>query len=193
MLIRIANMLVLGYALSAWGMAPAAAQTGTPRFDLKVQQGAGSGEGKAYQVTSSAMVDAPPAAVWRLLTDYDHLADYLPNLKSVRVVSRDGDTVILDQVGTARFLFFSQSIRLRVLVQERAPDQIDISLIEGDMKVFRASWKLSPLAGAAGTRLDYQANIVPKFDVPGVVGTSVVKKDIARMMTAVLMRLERQE
>lgn len=193
MLIRIANMLVLGYALSAWGMAPAAAQTGTPRFDLKVQQGAGSGEGKAYQVTSSAMVDAPPAAVWRLLTDYDHLADYLPNLKSVRVVSRDGDTVILDQVGTARFLFFSQSIRLRVLVQERAPDQIDISLIEGDMKVFRASWKLSPLAGAGGTRLDYQANIVPKFDVPGVVGTSVVKKDIARMMTAVLMRLERQE
>jgi ribosome-associated toxin RatA of RatAB toxin-antitoxin module len=193
MVIRISNMLVLGYALSAWGTAPAAAQPGAPRFELNVQRAAGSDDDKAYQITSSGTVAATPAAVWRILTDYNHLADYLPNLKSARVVSRNGDTVILEQMGTARFLFFSQPIRLLVQVQERAPDQIDISLIDGDMKVYRASWKLSPLAGATGTRVDYHANIVPKFDVPGLVGTSVVRKDVAKMMAAVLLRLDRQE
>lgn len=191
MLARI--MLLLGCALSAWGTVPAAAQPGAPRFELNVERVDGTDGDKVYRIASSGTVAAPPTVVWRILTDYDHLADYLPNLKSTRVVSRNGDKVIVEQVGTARFLFFSQPIRLLVQVHERAPDRIDVSLIDGDMKVYRASWELSPLAGATGTRVVYNATIVPKFDVPGIVGTGAVRKDIARMMAAVLLRLDRQE
>ena len=193
MLDRIANMLLLGCALSAWGAAPAAAQPVAPRFELSVERVDGAEGDQAYQITSSGTVAATPAVVWRILTDYNHLADYLPNMKSTRVVSRNGDRVIVEQLGTARFLFFSQAIRLVVQVQERSPDRIDISLIDGDMKVYRATWELSPLAGATGTRVVYNATIVPKFEVPGIVGTNVVRRDIAEMMAAVLLRLDRQE
>ena len=193
MLNRISNMLLLGCVLSVWGAAPVAAQPGVPRFELDVERVDGAEGDKVYQIRSSGTVKAAPAAVWRILTDYNHLADYLPNLKSTRVVSRDGDRVIVEQLGVARFLFFSQPIRLVVQVNERAPDRIDIGLIEGDMKVYRASWELSPLAGATGTRVVYTSTIVPKFHVPGIVGTSVVKRDVARMMAAALLRLERQE
>lgn len=186
-------MLLLGCALSAWGSAPAAAQPGAPRFELDVARVDGTAGDKVYRIASSGTVTATPAVVWRILTDYQHLADYLPNLTSTRVVSRDGDTVIVEQLGTARFLFFSQPIRLVVQVHERVPDRIDIGLVDGDMKVYRATWELSPLAGATGTRVVYNATIVPKFDVPGIIGTSVVRKDVARMMAAVLLRLDRQE
>jgi ribosome-associated toxin RatA of RatAB toxin-antitoxin module len=186
-------MLLLGCALSAWGTAPVAAQPGEPGFELKVERVAGAEGGKVYRVASSGTAAAAPAAVWRILTDYDGLADYMPNLTSTRVVSRNGDTVVLEQLGTARFLFFRQPIRLTVQVRERAPDRIDISLIDGDMKVYRASWELSPVAGAGGTRLVYNATIEPKFAVPGFVGTNVVRQDIARMMAAVLLRLDRQD
>lgn len=193
---RILNMLLLWCVLPVWASAPAAAQPREPRFELNVERVDGAEGDKAYQVTSSGTVQATPALVWRVLTDYDHLADYLPNLKSTRVVSRTGGKVILEQVGAARFLFFSQTIRLVVQVDERTPDRIDIELIEGDMKAFRARWELSPLAGATGTtgtRVAYSATIVPKFDVPGIIGTSVVRKDIARMMAAVLSRVDRQQ
>jgi ribosome-associated toxin RatA of RatAB toxin-antitoxin module len=193
MLDRIAHILLFGCALFVWGPAPAAAQPGAPRFELNVERVEGAKGEQAYQIRSSGAVAATPAVVWRILTDYNHLADYLPNLNSTRVVSRDGDRVIVEQFGTARFLFFSQAIRLVVQVQERSPDRIDISLIDGDMKVYRATWELSPLAGATGTRVVYNATIVPKFEVPGIVGTNVVRKDIAEMMAAVLLRLDRQE
>lgn len=193
MLDRIAHTLLLACALPAWVIAPAAAQPGAPRFELTVERIDGAGGDKVYQIASSGTVAAAPAVVWRILTDYNHLADYLPNLKSARVVSRDGDRVIVEQLGTARFLFFSQPIRLVVQAHERAPDRIDISLIDGDMKIYRATWELKPLAGAPGTRLVYNATIAPKFDVPGIVGTDVVRADIAEMMAAVLVRLERQE
>lgn len=186
-------MLLLGCALLACDAAPAAAQPGTPRFELNVERVDDTDGGKVYQVASSGTVAATPAVVWRILTDYEHLADYLPNLKSARVVSRNGDRVILEQLGTARFLFFSQTIRVMVQVHEQAPDRIDVSLLGGDMKVYRASWELRPVAGATGTRIVYNATIVPKFDVPGIVGTGAVKNDIARMMAAVLSRLDRQE
>ena len=186
-------MLLLCFVLSVLGTALAAAQPGVPRFDLNVERVNDAEGDKVYQIRSSGTVEATPAAVWRILTDYNHLADYLPNLTSTRVVSRSGDRAIVEQLGTARFLFFSRTIRLLVQVHERAPDRIDIGLIEGDMKVYRASWELSPVAGATGTRVQYTATIVPKFDVPGIVGTSVVKKDVAKMMAAALLRLERQE
>jgi ribosome-associated toxin RatA of RatAB toxin-antitoxin module len=179
--------------LPAWGAAAMAAQPGAPRFELQVERVDGLEGGKVYQIAANGTVAATPSLVWRILTDYEHLASYLPNLKSARVLSRDGGKVIVEQLGAARYLFFSQPIRLTVQVHERAPDRIDISLIDGDMKVYRASWELRPLPGAAGTRIVYNATIEPKFHVPGIVGLSVVRKDIAEMMAAVFLRLDRQE
>jgi ribosome-associated toxin RatA of RatAB toxin-antitoxin module len=154
---------------------------------------AGADGGRVYRIAASGTVAAAPAAVWRTLTDYGRLADFVPDLQSARVLSRDGDKVVLEQLGTARFLFFSQPIRLVVQVHEQAPNRIDIGLVEGDMKVYRASWALAPLAGGAGTKVSYHAAIEPAFYVPGMVGTRLVRQDIARMMAAVLSRMERQE
>ena len=70
------------------------------------------------------------------------------------------------------------------------------SLVDGDMKVYHSSWDLRPVAGTAGTigtRIVYHATIAPKFYVPGMIGESLVRNDIARMMAAVLARLDRDE
>jgi len=149
--------------------------------------------GKMYQIESSGTVAASPAAVWRILTDYNHMADYVPDMKSARVVARTGDKVIIEQHGAARLLFFSRDIRLVVQVHEQAPNKIDVSLVDGDMKVYRCRWELTPVAATGGTRILYSATIEPKFYVPGLVGASLVRKDIAKMMKAVLARLDRTD
>jgi ribosome-associated toxin RatA of RatAB toxin-antitoxin module len=190
---RIFNMLLLVCSLWAWSSALFAAPPLPPTFELDVERVSGVQGGKVYQIASSGIVAATPAVVWRILTDYNHLADYVPDLKSARVVSRDGDKVIVEQLGTAHFLFFRRSVHLLVQVHEQAPNKIDINMIDGDMKVYRASWELIPLAGASGTRVVYNATIEPKFYVPAIVGESLVRNDIAKMIAAVLMRIDRQE
>ncbi|WP_332878953.1 SRPBCC family protein [Massilia sp. S19_KUP03_FR1] len=182
MLTRLAPFLLLALALPAWGAAAALA--------VSVERADDTDGGKVYRITSSGTVAASPATVWRILTDYERMPEYVPDLRSARVLSRDGAKVIIEQQGGVQFLVFSRAIHLVVQVQERAPDQIDVSLVDGDMKVYRASWALRP-AGAGGTRVDYSATIAPKFYVPGLVGTSIVRKDIANMMAAVLARLDR--
>lgn len=189
---RLLTTLLLGLALWAPGPTPAAAQRGLPAFDLNVDRVDNVEGGKVYRIAASGTVAAAPDVVWRILTDYNHLADYVPDLDSARVVSRNGATVVVEQVGAAHFLFFSHAIRLRVQVHEQAPDRIDMRLVDGDMKTYRASWTLTPLAGG-GTRVAYDAAMEPGFYVPGVVGTSLVRKDVAGMMAAVLARLDRQD
>lgn len=169
---------------------PAAAASEPPALALAVERVDGTDGGKVYQIVASGTVAATPGAVWRILTDYDHLADYVPNLQSAHVVSRDGDRVIVDQLGNTRFLFFSRAIHLVTQVHEQPPHAIDVTLVEGDMKVYRCRWTLSPTA-AGGTRVAYDATIAPNFYVPGIVGVPLVRKDIAAMMTAVLARMER--
>ncbi|WP_426194662.1 SRPBCC family protein [Massilia sp. DWR3-1-1] len=187
MLIAFFRLLLLACTLSAGVPALAAAP-----LELTVERVAGADGGKLYRIASSGTVAATPAAVWRILTDYNRMAEYVPDLKSARVVAREGDKVTIEQHGAARLLFFSRDIHLVVQVHEQAPNRLDVSLVDGDMKVYRCSWELTPLADG-GTRLVYHATIEPKFYVPGMVGASLVRQDIARMMAAVLLRLDRPD
>lgn len=184
---RVAVMLFLSGLLAAAGAAPAA-----PALALTVERVDGAGGSKVYRIASSATVAAAPAVVWRVLTDYNRMAEFVPDLKSARVVSRSGDKVVIEQLGAVRFLFFSQPIRLVVQAHEQAPGRIDVTLIEGDMKLYRAAWELHP-AAAGGTTVSYSASIEPAFYVPGVMGASLVRQDIAKMMGAVLQRIAREE
>ena len=194
MLIRYFRLLMLACALGLAGAASAATPpVSAPALDLSVERVAGADGGKVYQISSSGTVAATPAVVWKILTDYNRMADYVPDMKSARVIARNGDKVVIEQHGAARLLFFSRDIHLVVQVHEQAPNKIDVSLIDGDMKVYRCSWELSPIAATGGTRVLYNATIEPKFYVPGVVGASLVRKDIAKMMAAVLVRLDREE
>lgn len=188
---RILTLLLLGWALGGPATAVGATPPGMPAFALQVERADDAAAGKVYRIASSATVAAAPDAVWRVLTDYDHLADFVPDLKSARVLSRDGDKVVVEQLGMAHFLFFSHAIRLVVQVHEQVPDRIDISLVDGNMKVYRCSWELTSIAGTGGTRVRYTATIAPDFYVPEFVGERLIRNDIGRMMTAVLARAGR--
>jgi len=182
--LRLAPMLLFAAALPAWGAAHTLA--------LTVQRVDGEDGVKVYQIASRGTVAASPAAVWRILTDYERMADYVPDLRRARVLSRDGAKVVVEQQGGIDFLFFSRAIHLVVQVHEQAPNRIDVNLVDGDMKIYRASWELRA-AGAGGTDVIYRAAIAPNFYVPGLVGTSIVRKDIAKMMAAVLQRLDQPD
>ncbi|HAT29953.1 MAG TPA: cyclase/dehydrase [Janthinobacterium sp.] len=143
-----------------------------------------------YEVESSGTVQAPPATVWRVLTSYDRMNEFVPDLASCRVLSRSGNEAIVEQFGIARFLFMSKSIHLIVRATENQPTSIDIALISGDMKHYESHWELVPLPETGGTRILYTGKLMPNFYVPGILGAQMVRGDVERMMGAVLARLD---
>jgi ribosome-associated toxin RatA of RatAB toxin-antitoxin module len=143
-----------------------------------------------FEVDATGTVAASPATVWRILTNYERMSEFVPDMESCKVLSRNGNEVILEQFGVARFLFMSKSIHLIVRVTENGPNSIDIALISGDMKHYESHWELIPVPETGGTRVIYSGRMVPNFYVPGLIGAKIVRSDIERMMGAVLTRLD---
>ena len=145
-----------------------------------------------YEVDASGTVQAPLATVWKTLTTYERMNEFVPDMASCRVLSRNGNEVIIEQYGTARFLFMSKSIHLIVRATETPMQSIDIALISGDMKHYESRWELFPLP-EGGTKVVYTGRLVPNFYVPGLLGTNIIRGDIERMMGAVLARIDRPD
>jgi ribosome-associated toxin RatA of RatAB toxin-antitoxin module len=166
---------------------PAMAQA--PKPEVAVKRVNVEGE-QVFEVTASGVVKASPAAVWKVLTDYEAMPEFVPDLEKNKVISRTGNRAIIEQSGVARFLFLSRTIHLIVQTAEEPISSIDISLVTGDMKVYSCRWELTPLPDG-GTRVAYSGKLVPKFFVPGMLGSNIIRRDIERMMAAVLLRLDR--
>jgi ribosome-associated toxin RatA of RatAB toxin-antitoxin module len=184
MLLRLLLCLLLCCALPAMGQAHPL-EVNVKRADVD--------DHKVFEVQASGAVLASPATVWKILTTYERMPEFVPDLQSTRVVSRNGNEVIVEQLGTARVLFVKRDIRLVVRVTEQPTSVIDIALISGDMKQYNCRWELIPMPETGGTRIVYSGRLVPNFYVPGFLGTSMVRSDIEKMMTAVLARLDRPD
>lgn len=181
MMSQLSPLLLIAFAM------PAMAQL--PKLEVAVKR-ADAGKDIGFEVTASGTVRASPAEVWKVLTDYESMPDYVPDLESSKVVSRSGNRVIVEQFGIARFLFFQRPIHLVVQVREEAMSQIDIGLVTGDMKTYACRWELAPVPDTGGTHITYTGKLVPKFYVPAMLGTKIIRADIERMMHAVLERLD---
>jgi ribosome-associated toxin RatA of RatAB toxin-antitoxin module len=148
---------------------------------------------RMYEVDATGTVAAPLTKVWRILTGYERMAEFVPDLESCKVLSRNGNEVIIEQFGVARFLFMSKSIHLIVRATEQPMSSIDISLISGDMKHYESHWELIPVPETGGTKVVYSGRLIPNFYVPGILGSKMIRGDIERMMGAVLARLDRRD
>lgn len=183
-------VLFLGFAAPAFG-AGQASRLEIPKLEVSVHR-VKADSLQLYEVNASGSVNASLPAVWRTLTSYDSMEEFVPDLASCRVLSRNGNEVIIEQFGTARFLFMSRSIHLIVRATEQPMSTIDIALVSGDMKHYEARWELIPIPETGGTRVVYSGRLMPNFYVPGLLGTNIIRGDIERMMHAVLTHLDRQ-
>ncbi|XLZ68521.1 SRPBCC family protein [Massilia sp. SR12] len=183
-------VLFLGFAAPAMG-AGQASRLELPKLEVNVHRVKADAQ-QLYEVNASGSVNASLPTVWRALTSYDRMEEFVPDLASCRVLSRNGNEVIIEQFGTARFLFMSRSIHLVVRATEQPMSSIDIALVSGDMKHYEARWELIPIPETGGTRVIYSGRLMPNFYVPGLLGTNIIRGDIERMMHAVLAHLERQ-
>src|SRR5690242_7032058 len=103
--------------------------------------------GEALEILCRAELEAPVALVWDTLTDYDHLAEFIPGMRRSRVLERRGSTVVVEQSGDARFLFFSIPIEVTLSTVEQPPRSIEASMLKGTLKRLRGAYRIEPRSG----------------------------------------------
>lgn len=151
-------------------------------------------ERSMFEINATGFVRAAQQQAWDVLTDYDRLHEFVPDLQSSVLLSRSGQVAVVEQHSQAGFLFLSQSVHLVVRITEQPYSIIDVALIDGDMKSYSAYWELASGVedGAAGTRINFTGMMEPDFFVPPLIGTAIVQMNAKSMVEAVLGEIERR-
>jgi carbon monoxide dehydrogenase subunit G len=146
---------------------------------------------EALTVNASAVMQVRLATAWSVISDYDHLADFVPDMQSSRVLQRDGNQVLLEQKGSLGFLFFRQAIEVRLAVTEWPQQRIAAHAIGGNLKQMNGSYTLETQADGR-VRLAYSARLVPAF-IPPLVGKPVLRQLLKRQFRALVDEIQRRE
>ena len=123
-------------------------------------------EGRQRQISARIQIPYTVEQVWQILTDYEQLADFIPNLSKSRLLPHPEGGIRLEQIGAQSFLKLKFCARVVLDMIEKFPHQLDFQLVEGDFKEFSGSWLLHPYVLEAGTDLCYIVRVVPPRAMP---------------------------
>lgn len=127
----------------------------SPRAIFKVQSSSPSADETAIEQTMERLPQGvrrlaaeiktplPMSLLWDVLTDYENLSNFIPNLSSSELIQRVGHTVRLQQVGSQQLLGLRFSAQVQLELMEYCQDGLlRFAMVKGDFRRFEGSWQL---------------------------------------------------
>ena len=143
----------------------------------------------AVIVQAQAELAAPLPTAWRVLTDYGHYAEFIPDLKSSRVLARAGNTAIVEQKGVAGFFFYHFPLEVTFSVTELPGNSVSSRAISGTFREMTGSYVLTEID--SGVRLVYTGRLVPAVRLPPLIGVPAVRAAVERQFMALAREIRR--
>ena len=130
-------------------------------------------------------------SVWQVLTDYDTLAEFIPNLAKSQRLEHPETGIRIEQVGVQTALFLQFSARVVLDMTEEFPHKIHFAMVEGDFNSFSGYWCLQPSDQIAGdgTELTYTVQVWPKRTMPIMAVENRLRHDLPNNLLAIRQRL----
>jgi ribosome-associated toxin RatA of RatAB toxin-antitoxin module len=142
------------------------------------------------QITAVIHIPTSVEKVWKILTDYEALPDFIPNLAKSCLLEHPTGGIRLEQVGSQSLLNFKFCARVILDLEEFFPKLINFKMVEGDFKGFSGSWSLEPcsLNGDLGTKLSYRIQVWPKLIMP----ISIIERRLSRDLKSNLLAISQR-
>lgn len=147
-------------------------------------------EDASYVCEAVLFAPVPPLLAWEVLTDVDHMVGWVPNLRQSRVLRREGDVAIIEQVGLAQFAFLSFTFTTERRLELNRPVSISAVQIRGDARRYNSVLRLTP--EATGTRLNYHAEFEPGLLASLVLSRDFFEHEIGEQFTAMIGEMVRR-
>ncbi|XP_024517251.1 uncharacterized protein LOC9663170 isoform X1 [Selaginella moellendorffii] len=148
-------------------------------------------DGRFWRVVAAVTIAGSMEDVWNVLTSYETLSEFVPNLSSSKIVSRHGNHARVLQEGCKCLLYMVLHARVVLELQELPPNEITFQQVEGDFDVFSGKWTLESL-GAEHTLLRYSVDMKMHNDflLPREIIEEIVYEDLPENLCAIRARVE---
>ncbi|KAG6557986.1 hypothetical protein Mapa_000165 [Marchantia paleacea] len=146
-------------------------------------------------IKANVCVEASDQMVWNVLTDYERLAEFIPNLaRSERIRSPQPGRVWLLQQGVQSSMYWHIEARVVLDLEELPlePDgkELRFSMVDGDFKRYEGRWYLRPGPRPGTTMLFYEVSVTPKLFFPAPFVERIIRADLPVNLSALAQRAE---
>ena len=160
-------------------------------------------EGGAYVVRAEAELAADLETAWLTVTDYERLPQFVPGVRSARVLARAAsgatERLLVEQSGEFRLLLFAQPVHVWLEVMHEPPRSVQARAVRpsgvgaerSTLRDYEGSYRLTAV-DARRTRFVYQARIEPSQAMLPWLGTLIVRHTIAEQFGALTAEIERR-
>jgi len=147
-------------------------------------------EGQNIIVDMQMHTPASPREAWAVLTDYTHMAAFVPNLRSSTVLEARSNWLKVQQQGSARHGFLSFDFDSLREIELMPFERINSRAVGGSIQRLEGVTQL--IADASGTEIRFHSVSVTGFWVPPMVGSMFVKHEVTEQFAAMLGEIQRR-
>ncbi|MEO8038444.1 MAG: SRPBCC family protein [Betaproteobacteria bacterium] len=147
-------------------------------------------EGEAVIVEAVDELAVTPEQAWAVLTDYEGLVRFIPDMLESRVIIRNGNSVMVEQKGRASLFLLHRPVEVRLEIVESPYQWVTSKAISGSFKEMVGRYDLKPEGGML--RFTYTGRIVPDFWLPALFETAAIRHAIGRQFAAMVKEIRRR-
>lgn len=141
-------------------------------------------------IHAEILVPADAKTAWAVLTDYDNLARFVPEMKSSRVTSAPGQPKRVEQRGKSGMLSFFTPEFIVLQMEETPYERIKFNKVAGDVRSMRGEWQI--VGNGNPVRVFYRARIVPNVPLPPLLGATMIEMDVEEKLAAIRREIARR-
>lgn len=132
----------------------------------------------------------PLNVAWDVLTDFDNMHRWVPNLKESKATATEANTVTVEQQGVAKFGIFSFPYTSVRQMQLNPQKTVKSTQVKGSMKELQSLMTLTP--GSDGTQLNYHLEMVPQGPAALVLSKDFLDHELREQFTAIIGEMVRR-
>ncbi len=131
--------------------------------------------GDSVVINASFSVPVPPKLAWDVLTDFNHMSNFISNVTFSSITEQHGNTLQVAQKGAANSGPLSFSFNSIRAIELKPFERITSHVISGSMKKLDGTTTLR--AEGNGTRVVYHADSIPDTYVPPLIGPKFIESE----------------
>jgi uncharacterized protein YndB with AHSA1/START domain len=146
---------------------------------------------KSYDVEGAFLVKAPSSVVWEVLTDYEHIPDFVKTMRRSRVLDgRPDGSALVEQEAVGGAFVFSRAVKVLLQVT-RTADRLTFRDVDGeDFASYAGSWETTQTPD--GVRVVYRLRARPRFFAPAFLMRSGMDRGARELLAEVRDEIARR-
>ena len=147
-------------------------------------------DGKNIIISAHFAAEVPKDVAWQVMTDFEHMPQFMPQLDQSKVLQRDGDKWTVSQHGYVRVALFNVSFDSVREIQLKPTEELDARSIGGDAGQMQSVAQLSQLG--AQTVVSYHAVWQPTSSLLASLGIGLLKSQLSAQFSAMRQEMKRR-